>query len=600
MDKTTVDIKGMHCRSCEILVEDELLKVPGVCKAVVNQHKGTAEIFHKEKLNSGRVEQAIANAGYALGKDEKPWLSKNPQDFRDLAIGIFILFDLYIMARYFGLFNLNLAGSNNYSSLPIVFLIGITAGLSTCMALVGGLVLGASARFAEKHPTSSTLAKFKPHLFFNLGRIISFFILGGAIGFAGSLFQLSTGVLGILTIIVGGVMFLLGLQLTEISPASKSINFSLPKSIAKTLGIKQDGQEYTDRGSMMMGAMTFFLPCGFTQAMQLFAISSGNIITGSLTMGVFAIGTAPGLLGIGGLTSVVKGTLGKLFFKTAGVVVLVLAIFNISNGYNLSGLNFGGIFNTIFSVNSVNALAPNDPNVSLVNGVQEVRMAQDYSGYHPNSFVVKKGIPVKWIIDSKDPNTCASSIVSSKLGIRKNLDAGENVFEFTPAETGQIKFTCIMGMFSGSFNVVDGNNDGPTAAAPTQPSAPTTGGGCGTGKQGGCGGCGSGTKPQPNVPAAPEDQAKEGNVQVIKATYTYKDDIRPNSFTLKAGQPARLEVAAKENGSGCMGSITVPGLTNKIDLLTAGKTTVFEFIPKAGTYQITCAMGVPRGQIKVN
>ncbi|MBI3887525.1 sulfite exporter TauE/SafE family protein [Candidatus Microgenomates bacterium] len=453
--KEIIDITGMHCRSCEMLVESELLKVPGVIKVVANQNIGTAEIFHKERLNEKRIEQAVLNAGYSLGKDVKPWLSRKPKDYRDLAVSVFIILNLYLLAKYFGIFDLNLVKSSNYSSLPIVLLIGITAGLSTCMALVGGLVLGASARFVEKHPNATPLEKFKPHIFFNLGRIATFFILGGVIGFAGSIFQLSSSVLGVLTIIVGVVMFILGAQLTEISPAIKSLNFSLPKSISRLLGLNdQNEKEYTHKGSAVMGGLTFFLPCGFTQAMQLYAISSGNIVTGALTMGIFAIGTAPGLLGIGGLTSIVKGAIGRLFFKTAGLIVLLLAIFNISNGYYLTGFNPAGIFATAFLVTS-NTPAENvsDSNVTLENGVQIVRMTQDGSGYHPNSFNIKKGIPVKWIINSTNAYSCAASIFMQQYGVRKGLNPGENIIEFTPTESGRTQFTCSMGMYRGVFNV---------------------------------------------------------------------------------------------------------------------------------------------------
>ena len=46
-----------------------------------------------------------------------------------------------------------------------------------------------------------------------------------------------------------------------------------------------------------------------------------------------------GLLGIGGLTSLVKGAFAKKFFKAAGLAVIAFAIFNISNGLGLTGIN---------------------------------------------------------------------------------------------------------------------------------------------------------------------------------------------------------------------------------------------------------------------
>lgn len=451
MNIKTIPIKGMHCRSCEILIEDELMKVNGVRKAVVSEKRGVAEIYYKGHLEYEKIERAIGEAGYVIGVNtRKPLFSTNVQDYKELGLAFLILAVLYMIGSELGIFNISLGNGGNYGSLPIVFLVGLTAGISTCMALVGGLILAASARFVEKHPQSTTLQKFKPHLFFNAGRIVSFIVLGGIIGYVGSFFQLSTTILGLLTIAVGLIMILMGLQLTEIFPRLNGLKLTLPKGISRALGIKEQSEkEYSHTNSFLLGASTFFLPCGFTQAMQLFAISSGSPVTGALTMGIFALGTAPGLLGIGGLTSVIKGEFAKPFFKFAGLVVIFMALFNISNGLNLSGIDINALTSQKVTSNSVN-----DPNVTLKDGVQIVKMTQNATGYSPNTFTIKKGIPVRWIVTSENAFTCAASIVSPKLDVRRNLELGENIIEFTPTETGNIRFTCSMGMYSGSFKVI--------------------------------------------------------------------------------------------------------------------------------------------------
>ena len=564
-----------------------------------------AYVYYEGNIDHGKVKQAVCDAGYEIGiKEKAPLFSKRMQDYKELGFAFLVIIILYLIGKELGIFNLAIKSGSNYSSLPVVFLVGLTAGVSTCMALVGGLVLAASARFVEKHPQSSTLQKFKPHLFFNLGRIISFFVFGWIIGYAGSLFQLSSTTLGLLTIAVGGIMVLLGLQLTEIFPRLNGLNFTLPKGISRAFGIREQTQkEYSHANSFMMGTMTFFLPCGFTQAMQLFAISSGNPMVGALTMGVFALGTAPGLLGIGGLTSIIKGAFAKPFFKFAGLVVIFMALFNISNGLNLAGVNVSAFLDQ----NSV-ALTQTDPNVTMENGVQIVRMTQKSNGYLPNSFIIKKGIPVKWIVTSEDAFSCAASIVSSKLNIRKNLEAGENIIEFIPTETGSIRFTCSMGMYSGSFNVIDETDkqssktqiDSQTQAADidfTKPISACSASG---------GGCGCGQKPQRQAAldadeTPPVAAEQKDSVQVLKATYSVTEDVRPNKFTVKSGVPVRFEIDAKEDGQGCMGSIMIPGLDNNPQGFEKGKITILSFTPtKAGTYTITCAMGVPRGLIAVN
>lgn len=586
----------MHCRSCEILIEEELKKIPGVNHVSVNHQTGFAEISCDCAVDEQTIAMAVKKAGYSLGEEKKIGLfSKNRQDYIDLGVAFFIATALFLIAKTWGVFNLGNSISGSYSSLPIVFLVGLTAGISTCMALVGGLVLGASARFSVKNPNASGIERFKPHLFFNLGRIASYFVLGGVIGLAGSFFQLSTSVLGTVTVAVGLVMLLLGGQLIDIFPFLKRISFTLPKGLHKILGVKERSQvEYSNKNSAVLGALTFFLPCGFTQAMQLFAMSTGSAVSGALTMGVFALGTTPGLLSLGGLTSAVKGSGSRIFFKTAGVVVILLAFFNVSNGLNLLGItpNILGVFASSATSDNVTE----DPNVTLVNGVQEVRMTQESYGYSPNKFTIKRGVPVRWIVTSTNIYSCASSLLSEQLGIRKGLQLGENFFNFTPQETGTIRFSCAMGMYTGSFNVVDENTDSGSFNTKNIQNTPSGASSCGS--SGGCG-CGSGKTTGSSQTNG--QTTAEGDIQVLKTTYTNARDISPNQFSVKVNQPVRLEIVATDDGRGCMGSITIPNLTRKIEPLTKGETIIFEFTPTAiGAYNITCAMGMPRGQIIVN
>ena len=245
-----------------------------------------------------------------------------------------------------------------------------------------------------------------------------------------------------MTMFVGAVMIFLGLKLIEIFPILKDKSITLPKSISKLLGIHRDDREYSHKGAFWAGALTFFLPCGFTQAMQLYAVSTGSFLSGALIMSLFALGTAPGLLGIAGLTSVLNGKKAKLFFMTAGLAVIFLGWFNVSNASNIIHFHLQTPGNA-----AGNAVTNNQ--------AQEVRMNQDASGYKPNYFTVKKGQLVRWIINSTNPYTCASSLVVPSYGISRSLTKGENVIEFTPTQAGEIPFSCSMGMYRGKFVVVD-------------------------------------------------------------------------------------------------------------------------------------------------
>jgi len=614
-----IPIKGMHCRSCELLIEESLKEIPNVKSVDVNYRDGEAIVYQGNQAPDQKVlNAAIVSAGYEIGRDDKlPMFSTDKKEYINLGIAFLFLMSVFLMLKGLGLFSINLGSSMSSPSWGLIILIGLVAGFSTCMALVGGLSLGISTKFIESHPSATPTEKFRPHLFFMAGRILSYAFLGGLLGVLGTVFKMSAITNSILTILVGIVMLVMGLQLIDIFPRLSRFKLTLPKSVAKAFGVSSKVKEYSHSNSMIMGALTFFLPCGFTQAMQLYAVSTGSFWSGAMIMGLFALGTAPGLLSIGGLTALVKGKFKERFFKVAGLAVIFFALFNLNNGYTLASLSVGSLSSDGLSTSGV----VSDSNVTMENGVQVVKMVEDNGGYSPNKFSVKKGVPVKWIIDAQAPYSCASSIVVPKLNISKNLVAGENIIEFTPDQTGSIPFSCSMGMYTGIFNVYDGTSP----VSSNTVSAPVPSGSCGVAKvassagscgggsvnatapvasSGGCGcggsagSCGGGAKIVPNAQVT--SATTVGSVQLIKATYTVSGDVQPNNFTVKAGQPVRLEVLAKEDGLGCMGSIKIQGLYENIQRFEAGKTVVMEFTPQtAGSYLITCAMNVPHGTLKV-
>jgi hypothetical protein len=143
--------------------------------------------------------------------------------------------------------------------------------------------------------------------------------------------------LGLLTMLAGLFMLIIGLQLTGLFPRLTSL--SLPPKLADKLGIDRHNQtSYHGVRTALIGALTFFLPCGFTQATQLFAVATGSWQLGALAMGLFAVGTTPGLLLVGGLTSLIRGRKAQTILKIVGVLVAALALTSMVGGLKLSGL----------------------------------------------------------------------------------------------------------------------------------------------------------------------------------------------------------------------------------------------------------------------
>lgn len=470
MKELVVPIKGMHCRACEITITDRLEELPDVKKAEVSLKSKTATIYANHLPPTSVIHKAIQKAGYDIGYDEKPLVSKNPNDYINVLLGIGLVVWVGVMFQYFNINDLSSFGANGKTGGTMALIVGLTAGFSTCMALVGGLVLGLSARHAEKHPSAGPAQKFRPHLFFNLSRIVTFAFLGGVIGSLGSFLSLRGPALGLLTIFVGIVMFLLGLQLTEIFPRLSNGGLTLPSGLAKKLGLQNRRQkEYSHKNAAILGGLSFFLPCGFTQAMQLYAISTGHFTSGALVMGLFAIGTTPGLLAVGGLTSVVTGDFAKRFFKVVGVAVVAMALYNIGNGYNLTGWPkpFAKPVVVITQpqpkANPLPALyekenqKPVDTNNTPPKDHTLRTVFYVKKDIFPNKFTVKAGEEYTLEVDAKEDGAgCMSTIMIPGLVDQPQYIKGgaTNKLTFTAKRQGNYTITCAMGVPRGTITVM--------------------------------------------------------------------------------------------------------------------------------------------------
>ena len=322
----------MHCSACEMLTESELSDLPHIksVKASLSERIVTISGDFSDKTPEIITEElngVLKKHGYSLFS-EKPEGNAKWSDFKiavPIALGFLLVF---VALQKLGIVNLLTGGTTGYGT---AFLVGIIASLSTCMAIVGGLVLSMSANFAKEGD------KVKPQVLFHIGRLISFFILGGAIGALGSAFQLGGMGTFILSLLVGAVMLVLGINLLDIFHWTKKLQPTLPKFLSsRMLQVKKVNQTLTP---FLLGAITFFLPCGFTQSMQLYALSTGHFTSGALTMLVFALGTLP-VLSLLSFTSLglKDKTKSGVFFKTAGIIVIFFALFNILNGMVAFGL----------------------------------------------------------------------------------------------------------------------------------------------------------------------------------------------------------------------------------------------------------------------
>lgn len=95
------------------------------------------------------------------------------------------------------------------------------------------------------------------------------------------------------------------------------------------------------------------------------------------------------------------------------------------------------------------------PRDSVETGQQVINMNVNADGWTPDTFVLKKGVKVKWVINVTELTNCNKEIIARDYNLDIKLKNGENVVEFMPNETGAIRWSCQMDMIPGTFIVVN-------------------------------------------------------------------------------------------------------------------------------------------------
>lgn len=462
-----VYIDGMTCRSCEITIERKFGKLPWVKKVDVNAGNGMARIVCQDgcSLDLDALKGTLVSDGkYSVrGLHEKKkvhQISGDETAERPPLVRLIGIFALAFLAL--SLFNkLGVLEAQTSTGSTVTFaaalVLGLVAGTSSCLAVAGGLLLSSAGRFRERYGDASPSQRMKPVTLFVVGRVLSYGILGGVIGLAGKALTFSPMVTGGLTLLAALYMLVMGLEMLHIAPQwLRGLMPRMPKAIGRRI-VDAEGKEHWS-APMLLGAATFFLPCGFTQSLQIYALTTGSFMASGLILAGFALGTAPALLALGWASSSLKGKAGKFFFQFAGALVIVLGLFNIQNGLTVAGypLSLPRLnFQPSVSAASSSGEFVQDPNVQIENGTQVIRMK--ITGRDPYfepsaTYTVKAGVPVRMDIDGSGTG-CRAIFQIPKLGIQEDVTNPPTTIMFTPDKPGQYAFSCSMGMFRGTLNV---------------------------------------------------------------------------------------------------------------------------------------------------
>ena len=420
-----VKIDGITCDNCRNKIKKELLCLDNIKE--VNINKNIAKITYINNINEIKIIDTINELGYFTKKD---YISKNIKDLNSniklkefIIILISILLTIFLIRKIFGydIFNV-IPTINDNITYGMLFITGLLTSIH-CISMCGAINLMATYNKENK-------INLKRPILYNLGRLVSYTLLGGVVGFIGSIISINEVINGIIIIVASILMILMSLSMLNI------IKFKLPKLVklkAKT------------SNSFIIGLLNGLMPCGPLQAMQVYALSTGSFVKGALSMFLFCLGTLPLMLSVGIIFNTVKGKKRIILNKIASTLILILSLGMLFRGISALGINFNSLFD-----NYDNYTAS-----TIYKDYQEVKINLSYDNY--DDIVVLKGKKVRLIInvENKYLTGCNNIVMINEFNIKKELKVGENIIEFTPNKVGTYSMNCWMNMITNNIKVID-------------------------------------------------------------------------------------------------------------------------------------------------
>lgn len=433
-------IEGMTCISCEQRIERKLSKTNGIKKAKVSYVSSQVECsLDAQVISKKQICEIIEALGYTVIAEEDA-SGKQDKVIKVLGIALSIL-ALYQVMKYFGLTNLFYMFPEAQESMgySLLFMIGMLTSVH-CIAMCGGINLsqciGQPVR-EEQIETKRFWSTVRPSLLYNLGRVISYTVIGGVVGAMGSVVSFSGRSKGLVQLIAGIFMIIMGINMLGIFQGLRRVNLRMPRIFrSKLRGIKKGNSPF------YIGLINGLMPCGPLQAMQLYSLSADSFLKGALAMFLFSLGTVPLMFGLGALSSILSKTFTEKIMSIGAVLVVILGISMLTSGLSLAGINVAASINQNESAR-----------VRIENGIQIVETYLEPGQY--SNIEVQAGMPVKWVIhvEKGSLNGCNNRIFIPYFEIEKKFELGKNTIEFMPTEEGTFSYSCWMGMIRGSITV---------------------------------------------------------------------------------------------------------------------------------------------------
>jgi len=351
-------------------------------------------------------------------------------------------------------------------NLGLIFLTGLTTGGLTCLSVQGGLLTSVIAHQKKDELTANlpaTQAKsfdvldWLPVGMFLITKLVAHVILGVFLGALGSVLQLSVGMSLFFQLLAALFMLATAMNLLQVHPIFRHVTLQPPYFLQKY--IRRSTKRDALFAPAVLGALTVFIPCGVTQAMEVQAINSGNALLGAAILGAFVLGTVPVFSLIGIATSKFSEIWNKRFLNFTAVILIVMGLYGLNGVLQVldAPITFQKMRDEVVLVFSPidTSKTAGANGINTTEGVQKITIEVKNNGYSPKRVQVKSGQPVELTLKTSDTFSCASAFSFREFGIQAQLKPTDTkTFRFTPTKKGKFTFSCSMGMYSGVMEVL--------------------------------------------------------------------------------------------------------------------------------------------------
>ena len=219
--------------------------------------------------------------------------------------------------------------------------LGFLGSFGHCLGMCGPLSTALLLSDSVSHHKSVFL-KFLPVILLNIGRLISYALVGAFMGGVGSVMIAGGAWVGLGSPVRHAFAIVTGLMLVGFGLAALGDRGLPQHPFAARLhkGLNNWMGRWAMASPGVLGLLWGLMPCGFLYVAQLKAAETLTPLSGALTMLAFGLGTMPMMLSVGGLVSHWSHDRSRQLFKLGGVVTItigVLTIFRTSEMVDLTG-----------------------------------------------------------------------------------------------------------------------------------------------------------------------------------------------------------------------------------------------------------------------